>query len=120
MIFQIQLCVTLKRGRYTINESKNSVNIMEFCPKCGGIMVPKKKKDGTYLVCSNCGYEIKVKKVEGYKSKENISEDKRLRVSVFEARSSASLTEEERQQLKEEYYEVFLETMAGEEESGEE
>lgn len=88
---------------------------MEFCPKCGGIMVPKKKKDGVYLVCSSCGYEIKAKKAEEYKSKENISEDKRLRVSVFETTPPTQSAEEERQQLKEEYYEVFLETMAGEE-----
>ena len=93
---------------------------MKFCPKCGGIMVPKKKKNGLYLVCSNCGYEIKVKKSEDYKSSEKISEDKKSRVSVFEVRSSTTLTEEERQQMKEEFYEVFLETMAGEEEGGEE
>lgn len=91
---------------------------MKFCPKCGGIMVPKREKGVLYLVCTNCGYKVKVKKEEGYKEKENISEDVRSRVAVVDVGGARALTEEERQQLKEEYYEVFLETMAGEEESG--
>ncbi len=93
---------------------------MKFCPKCGGIMVPKREKGVSYLVCTNCGYKMKVKKEEGYKERESISEDVRTRVAVVDVGSVRALTDEERQQLKEEYYEIFLETMAGEEDSGEE
>ena len=28
---------------------------MEFCKKCGGILVPKKTKTGVVFVCRNCG-----------------------------------------------------------------
>ncbi|MFH1420348.1 MAG: transcription factor S [Candidatus Aenigmatarchaeota archaeon] len=30
---------------------------MQFCPKCGTIMVPVKKKNGAVLVCRKCGYQ---------------------------------------------------------------
>jgi DNA-directed RNA polymerase subunit M len=87
---------------------------MEFCPKCGGLMLPKRRGGELYLVCQSCGYEMKAKKLEGYAAKEVIAEEKKTKVSVFTAPSGAA-SEEERRQLKEEYYEVFLETMVEEE-----
>jgi len=87
---------------------------MEFCPKCGGLMLPRRKGEELYLVCQSCGYSIKAKKLEGYAAKEVIAEEKKTKVSVFTA-PSRSASEEERKQLKEEYYEVFLETMIEEE-----
>ncbi|NAZ25600.1 MAG: transcription elongation factor [Thermofilum sp.] len=92
---------------------------MEFCPKCGGLMVPKKEGKSLYLVCSSCGYKVKVKKTEGYSTRETVTEEKKTRVSVFDVRS-VSQAQEERQQAKEEYYEVFLETYSEAEETGEE
>jgi len=32
---------------------------MEFCKKCGGILVPEKRGKQTYMVCRNCGYKTK-------------------------------------------------------------
>jgi len=35
--------------------------MVRFCPKCGGMMVPKKskeKKRGILLVCRRCGYTV--------------------------------------------------------------
>ncbi len=29
---------------------------MEFCPKCGSLLVPRRDSSGTVLVCSKCGY----------------------------------------------------------------
>ncbi len=29
---------------------------MEFCPKCGSIMVPRRRNSKTVLVCPKCGY----------------------------------------------------------------
>lgn len=77
-------------------------------------MLPKRKDAKLYLVCQSCGYEIKRKKLEGYAIREEISEDKRTRVSVFTV-AAGGASEEERKQLKEEYYEIFLETMESEE-----
>lgn len=91
---------------------------MEFCPKCGSLMIPKKKHDGLYLVCTSCGYEVKAKDARGYSTRESVSEEKKTKVSVFEV-GGARADEEERSQLRE-IYEVFLETLAEEEEGSEE
>lgn len=34
---------------------------MEFCPKCGKVMVPKKKSSKVVLACPRCGYEKPLK-----------------------------------------------------------
>lgn len=43
---------------------------MMFCPKCGSILMPKKQKDQTVLVCGSCGYTNK--KAEGLELKEEV------------------------------------------------
>jgi len=46
---------------------------MEFCPKCESLLIPKKDKEKTALVCSSCGYKQKggdvkiVEKTKGLK-----------------------------------------------------
>ena len=37
---------------------------MEFCSKCGGLMLPKKSKGINKLVCTKCGYSKKATKKE--------------------------------------------------------
>jgi len=37
---------------------------MQFCPKCNNLMVPKRVKNGFKLVCTNCGYSKRVKKID--------------------------------------------------------
>ena len=32
---------------------------IEFCKKCGSIMLPEKKMKNVYLKCRKCGYEVK-------------------------------------------------------------
>ncbi len=32
---------------------------IEFCKKCGSIMLPEKKTKNVYLKCRSCGYELK-------------------------------------------------------------
>jgi len=34
---------------------------MEFCPKCGKVMIAKKKSSKVVLVCPKCGYEKPMK-----------------------------------------------------------
>ncbi len=52
-----------------------------FCPKCGGLMVPKKKDGEEVLVCMSCGYEQPIgeagkikEKVKGKSAPETIKE----------------------------------------------
>ncbi len=40
---------------------------MEFCQKCGSIMLPKKIEGAPVLVCSGCGYATKAIEPEKYK-----------------------------------------------------
>jgi len=47
---------------------------MEFCPKCGSVLIQKKKRD----VCPRCGYSTKSK--TKLKTSEKIEEKKRINV----------------------------------------
>lgn len=40
---------------------------MQFCPKCGALMLPKQVEQGPILVCDTCGYTAKAEKLEEYK-----------------------------------------------------
>lgn len=33
---------------------------MEFCPKCGSLMMPKRSGDSVFLICSRCGFSREV------------------------------------------------------------
>jgi DNA-directed RNA polymerase subunit M len=52
-----------KRDNVKGKQTDNGVKIMEFCPKCGSRLVPKKKKtnkgSSIALVCPKCGYRKK-------------------------------------------------------------
>lgn len=39
---------------------------MQFCPKCGKLMLPQKKESGVVMVCDSCGHTEKLDKMEGY------------------------------------------------------
>jgi len=43
---------------------------MEFCEKCGGLMIPKKSGSHVVLICRQCG-------------KRKISKEKKFKMSVF-------------------------------------
>jgi DNA-directed RNA polymerase subunit M len=95
---------------------------VKFCPKCGGVMVPVKKGKKVVLKCTKCGYEMSIgrKEKEKYVLKEKISEKERLKTtSLVSQPSRFGLSEEEKEQMLEDYYEIALELMQ-EEESGEE
>lgn len=46
---------------------------MLFCPKCGSIMIPKKKENKKLLVCPSCKYSTS--EVESSKITEDIKKD---------------------------------------------
>jgi len=89
--------------------------LVEFCPKCGSLLVPKKEHNKVILFCSRCGYSKKVKEISGYKSIEKIPEKKKSRIAVVEKKSIDKKKVEEEQELLKEYYEVLLTTMEQEE-----
>lgn len=40
---------------------------MQFCPKCGKLMLPKKTGEGVVLACTSCDYAAKGEELKGYK-----------------------------------------------------
>jgi len=40
---------------------------MEFCPKCGTVLLPKKSGRSARLVCQRCGYRGKLNRPTAYK-----------------------------------------------------
>ncbi|MEM2875274.1 MAG: transcription factor S, partial [Candidatus Hadarchaeales archaeon] len=40
---------------------------MQFCPKCGSLMLPKKEGERSVLVCSSCGHSEEKKDLESYR-----------------------------------------------------
>jgi len=90
--------------------------MVEFCPRCGSILVPQKKEGSTVLVCRRCGYQKKAEG-SGYKQSETVDKKSKTKVTVVSREEVAEGMSEEQRELLKEYYEVFLSTM---EESGEE
>lgn len=50
---------------------------MEFCPKCGSLMIPIKKTKNIYLHCKKCKYEV-----QGYIKSFKFSEKKSAEAKV--------------------------------------
>lgn len=90
---------------------------MKFCPKCGTMLVPVRKGKKLVLKCPSCGYEEKPKKPSDYKIGVKTGADNRVKTTsiVSEAVTTQLKKEEELEQEKEEFYEVFLELMSEEE-----
>ncbi len=96
--------------------------ITQFCPKCGNLLVPTKKGEGSaVLKCSKCGYEIS-KQPSSYKIETTTSTNTRIHTtSVISNGKTIARKKEEIEQEKEEYYkELFLELLHEEEYGGEE
>ena len=55
---------------------------MEFCPKCGTVLVPNKVGRLKRLICPRCGYKGKVKKLSAYKISEKGKEAREVAVIV--------------------------------------
>lgn len=88
--------------------------MVEFCPRCGSILVPVKKRRRIHLVCNRCGYSKMARAKSGYKVREKVPEDKKAKVLVYTASEERGKERiEEERELLQEYYEVFLETMEG-------
>jgi DNA-directed RNA polymerase subunit M len=92
---------------------------LEFCPKCGKLLIPLKKTGKVYLICRSCGFEKPAGESKGYKILQPVDEKKRRKtVVVEEPIAKGRKKNEEERELMADYYEVFLENF--QEEGGEE
>ena len=96
---------------------------MQFCPKCGGVMVPVKKDGKEVLKCKKCGYEkeMSTKDKKAYEIKETAKNNKVLTTSIVSEKEGRKRDENEWEQEREEYYkEIGLELLRDEFEGSEE
>ncbi|TXT55114.1 MAG: hypothetical protein BAJATHORv1_40023 [Candidatus Thorarchaeota archaeon] len=82
---------------------------MEFCEKCGALMLPKKKEDGeTVLRCRECGHEKDVEKSE-YKVEYRIKHSPREKIVVIEgdSKKKGEMSEDERRERRKQILEFY-------------
>lgn len=82
---------------------------MEFCPKCGSVLLPKKAGRSTRLVCPRCGYKGKLKKPTAYKISEKGKEVKEVAVVEEKETKKKKRPEPEYELEPIEYYEDLYE-----------
>ncbi|BAA79993.1 hypothetical protein APE_1007a [Aeropyrum pernix K1] len=85
---------------------------MKFCPKCGGVMLPRKDGEKRLLVCGSCGYTIEAKPedLSRYKGVEKVK-DHVLTTKTVNVVKKRQREKEEIEQAREEYYELVLEQL---------
>jgi DNA-directed RNA polymerase subunit M len=82
---------------------------MEFCPKCGSMLLPKKSGRSTRLVCPRCKYKGKLKKPTAYKISEKGKEPKQVAVIEEKEKKKKKPPEREYEVEPPEYYEDLYE-----------
>ena len=87
---------------------------MEFCEKCGALMLPKrdessKSKKTLVLKCRECGHEKRVKSAPEYKVEYRIKHSPREKIVVVEeeSRITQEMTEDERRERRKEILEHY-------------
>jgi len=87
--------------------------ILEFCEKCGRMLVPERREGEVVLVCKSCGTVKKLTSTASYKMTYSVEENKRRKITIVsEEEMKAIKRTKEEQELMEDYYKVFLETYA--------
>jgi DNA-directed RNA polymerase subunit M len=81
---------------------------MEFCPKCGGLLLPQKIGRTKKLVCQRCGSKRKIKRRKAYKIAEKGKEPKEVAV-IEEEEKKERKPEVPYEEMKPEYYEEYYE-----------
>ncbi|MCD6358198.1 MAG: transcription factor S [Thermoproteales archaeon] len=57
---------------------------MEYCPKCGGLMLPRRRGGATILKCVRCGYEKEVENPEAYRIRREVRHGPRDAIIVVD------------------------------------
>lgn len=92
---------------------------LEFCPKCGKLLLPQKEGKKTLLKCRNCGATYQLSDADSYKLKVAIPPASKERLVVVEGgakKKMSELTDDERVEA----YRQALDYYQEEEESPEE
>ena len=89
---------------------------MQFCPKCGGIMMPVGRRDGKIVLkCMRCGYEMLVDSKEAsrhYRIETRVPSEERVVTTSRVSEGGGRLRDQEEwEQEREEYREVLLEQL---------
>ncbi|MFW9848725.1 MAG: DNA-directed RNA polymerase subunit M [Candidatus Thorarchaeota archaeon] len=81
---------------------------MEFCEKCGAMMLPQLKDKKKILKCRECGYE-KPLKTDGYKVDFRVKHSPKEKIVVVEeeSRYQEEMTEDERRERRKEILEFY-------------
>lgn len=83
---------------------------MEFCEKCGALMLPTKKQDGKkpVLKCRECGHEKRLGSSE-YKVEQKVQHTPKEKIVVIEESETRKddLTEDERRERRKAILEHF-------------
>ncbi|TFG11790.1 DNA-directed RNA polymerase [Candidatus Thorarchaeota archaeon] len=81
---------------------------MQFCDKCGALMIPVKKDKKTVLKCRECGAETSLQK-KGYKVEFRVKHSPREKIVVVEEGSTQTpeMTEDERRERRKAILEHF-------------
>jgi DNA-directed RNA polymerase subunit M len=82
---------------------------MEFCPKCGGMMLPQRAGKSKLLVCQRCGRKMKPKRRSGYRFREKGKEKAEVGVVEEKRKKKIRPIEQEFELEPVEYYEEFFE-----------
>ncbi|MEM3402021.1 MAG: transcription factor S [Candidatus Hadarchaeales archaeon] len=66
---------------------------MEFCKKCGSLMLPRKTEEGIFLECTSCGKIEKAKDTKNYRAIEkSVAAEKEIPVIEEEAPATLPIT----------------------------
>jgi DNA-directed RNA polymerase subunit M len=82
---------------------------MEFCEKCGALMLPKKLEKKLILKCRECGHEKATKSKPEYKVEYRIKHSPREKIVVVEeeGRTNEEVSEDERRERRKAILEHF-------------
>ncbi len=91
---------------------------MEFCPKCGGLLLPKRDGDKIYLKCRECDYikEVSPEEIESdpdYKMYTKIEHSPREKIIIGEEEESRidTETEDEKEERRKAILDMMMESM---------
>lgn len=84
---------------------------MEFCERCGKMLVPERHDDKIVLVCRSCGFVKGLEDSSSYRMTYSVKENKRRKIVIITEAEIRRRSREE-QELMEDYYKLFLETYA--------